>query len=219
MPAPLQNGVGLYISNNLNFTNPNLNNSYYPIFAQGAGGGAGGFTVNYDPNAGQSLIASGTGNGVNSGVTLSPTSAQINSPGTISFTAATGYKFTTLSGTGTRALTVDSTGTVGASTLGTVTSVGLVAPAWATVTGSPVTSSGNITLNLPAFGGVGASHAPGIVPDPGTTTGQNHFLKDDGTWTDPLNGGLSTSFSITTTTGTCNFTYTKGLLTGKTGSC
>jgi hypothetical protein len=219
MPAPLQNGVGLYISNNLNFTNPNLNNSYFPIFAQGASGGVGGFTVNYDPNSGRSLIASGTGNGVNSGVTLSPTAAQINSPGTISFTAATGYKFTTLSGTGTRALTVDSTGTLGASTLGTVTSVGLVAPAWATVSGSPVTSNGNLTLNLPAFGGVGASHAPGIVPDPGTTTGQNRFLKDDGTWTDPLTGGLTTSFSITTTTGTCNFTYTKGLLTAKTGSC
>lgn len=31
--------------------------------------------------------------------------------------------------------------------------------------------------------------------------------------------GLTTTFTITTTTGTCSFTYTQGLLTTKTGSC
>src|SRR5713226_3347182 len=84
---------------------------------------------------------------------------------------------------------------------GTVSSVGLSVPSFLTVGGSPVTSAGSFSLglanqsanvvfsgpssgaasapafralvagDLPALGPSGASHAPGIAPDPGATSG------------------------------------------------
>ncbi|MDN7456605.1 hypothetical protein [Burkholderia cenocepacia] len=102
---------------------------------------------------------------------------------------------------------------------GTVTSVGLSAPAQFTVTNSPVTSSGTIALtwaaqaanlvfagptsgaaatpgfralvaaDIPVFVASGASHAAGAVPDPGATAGTTRFLREDSTWAVPAGGG------------------------------
>jgi hypothetical protein len=93
-----------------------------------------------------------------------------------------------------------------------VTSVALAAPAEFTVSGSPVTSSGTLTLarasqnanrvfagpasgsaaaptfralaaaDLPVMGASGPSHAAGAVPDPGSSAGTTRYLREDGTW-------------------------------------
>lgn len=96
-----------------------------------------------------------------------------------------------------------------------VSSVALTAPAEITVGGSPVTSTGTLSLgwasesaNLifagPASGGAttptfralvpadypvfvasGALHAAGAVPDPGVSAGTTKFLREDATWVVP----------------------------------
>lgn len=96
---------------------------------------------------------------------------------------------------------------------GTVTSVALSAPGEFTVSGSPVTASGTLTLakanqsanthycgpasgaaaaptfravvaaDLPVFVASGASHAAGAVPDPGASAGTTRYLREDATWT------------------------------------
>jgi hypothetical protein len=98
---------------------------------------------------------------------------------------------------------------------GTVTSVALAAPAGFSVSGSPVTSTGTLSLTLdaqsgrkvlaapsdgtsgtpgfraltgsdvPLFGGSGSSHAVGTVPDPGSTAGTTRYLREDGSWAIP----------------------------------
>lgn len=52
---------------------------------------------------------------------------------------------------------------------------------------SPLASSGGVTPNITAFvfAASGASHASGIVPDPGGTAGTTHFLREDATWAIP----------------------------------
>ncbi|MDQ2834060.1 MAG: SGNH/GDSL hydrolase family protein [Acidobacteriota bacterium] len=48
------------------------------------------------------------------------------------------------------------------------------------------TLNGKVTAaQLPLFGGSGASHAPGAVPDPGATAGTTRYLREDGTWSVP----------------------------------
>ncbi|RQS84326.1 hypothetical protein [Burkholderia seminalis] len=106
---------------------------------------------------------------------------------------------------------------------GTVTSVGLSMPSGFSVSSSPVTSSGTIGVtlsaqnpgvaligpatgsaaaptfralvgtDLPVFGASGPGHAPGAVPDPGSTAGTTRFLREDGTFqVPPGSGGSST---------------------------
>lgn len=102
---------------------------------------------------------------------------------------------------------------------GTVTSVALTTPSWLTVTGSPITTSGTLAVtattgqtanqflaspngstgavslraivpaDVPVFVASGASHAAGIVPDPGSTAGTAKFLREDATWATPAGGG------------------------------
>lgn len=62
------------------------------------------------------------------------------------------------------------------------------------VTGTaPVVSSGGPTpaISVPAFVASGASHASGLVPDPGSTAGTTRFLREDATWQVPSGGGGS----------------------------
>lgn len=96
-----------------------------------------------------------------------------------------------------------------------VTSVGLTVPARQTVANSPITGAGTLEItdntqaenlvfagpasgaaaaptfralvaaDVPAMGASGASHAAGIVPDPGATAGTLRYLREDGTWTAP----------------------------------
>lgn len=114
---------------------------------------------------------------------------------------------------------------------GTVTSVGLSAPsALLTISGSPVTGSGTLSMSLatqavntvfagPASGGSavptfrsltpadlpvmvgsGSSHAAGIVPDPGATAGTTRFLREDGTWASVAGASGGTVTSVSLTT-------------------
>jgi lysophospholipase L1-like esterase len=53
---------------------------------------------------------------------------------------------------------------------------------------------------LTVFGASGASHAAGVVPDPGATAGATRYLREDGTWAVPAGGvagGQSTGTSST----------------------
>ena len=49
-----------------------------------------------------------------------------------------------------------------------------------------------VAAMLPAFVASGASHAPGLVPDPGATAGATRYLREDGTWFTPAGGGSGT---------------------------
>lgn len=110
------------------------------------------------------------------------------------------------------------------SATGTVTSVAVTVPARQTVSGSPVTTSGTLAItdntqsanqvfagpssgtaaapgfralvagDIPIMVASGASHAPGAVPDPGSTAGASHYLREDGTWAIPA-GSFSSPLS------------------------
>lgn len=68
---------------------------------------------------------------------------------------------------------------------GTVTSVGLLSSTGAlSVSGSPITTSGNITLTANQF----TAGSPGVVPASGG--GTSNFLRADGTWTPAGSGGV-----------------------------
>ncbi len=45
---------------------------------------------------------------------------------------------------------------------------------------------------IPAFGGSGAGHGAGLVPDPGPTPGTSRFLREDGAFAVPPSGGAGT---------------------------
>jgi lysophospholipase L1-like esterase len=63
---------------------------------------------------------------------------------------------------------------------------------------------------LPVFRASGASHAPGAVPDPGTTAGTTRFLREDGTWAAPL-GGTTGGSSIGVAAGaTADYNFLQG---------
>ena len=51
--------------------------------------------------------------------------------------------------------------------------------------------------NLPAMVASGASHAAGLVPDPGATAGTTRFLREDATFAVPSAGTVAPFFSIT----------------------
>ncbi len=53
------------------------------------------------------------------------------------------------------------------------------------------------TALLSSFGASGATHAKGLVPDPGNSAGTTKFLREDGTWAEPPAGGGSDSSNIT----------------------
>lgn len=49
---------------------------------------------------------------------------------------------------------------------------------------------------VPPFGASGGSHAPGLVPDPGSTAGSTHYLREDGTWATPPGTNWVGGFAI-----------------------
>ncbi len=57
------------------------------------------------------------------------------------------------------------------------------------VSGAAITSGTVSAARLPVFGPSGASHAAGIVPDPGATAGATRYLREDGSWVAPSGGG------------------------------
>jgi hypothetical protein len=181
------------------------NNTHFFVRDDGPGGNPG-FYVNFNPNTGVSNIGSGTGNGVQSVISMTPKTMTIAATDSITIQTAA-LTLNALQGAGTRCVTASSVGLFGTQTCGTVSSVGVSVPGWASSSGGPVTGSGTISLNFPAFVGAGASHAPGIVPDPGATPGLGKFLRDDGSWSTTT--GFSGSCAPTTTA-----TVLNGLITG-----
>lgn len=109
-----------------------------------------------------------------------------------------------------------------------------------TVSGSPVTGSGTLALalktqaknaflagptsgadatptmraivaaDLPVMGASGASHAAGIVPDPGATAGTTKYLREDGTWSTPPGTATSASVKLTTLRRNANLSVATG---------
>lgn len=200
--APQPRGSGIEFFPNEMITAGTGNNTYFPIRADGPGGNAG-FYASYNPNLGNTVIASGTGNGIASAISMTPTTISMSGTGAFSFGGSSYIMSGLGGGAGTGCVAVNAvTGLLSrTATCGTVTSVGIAPPSWASA-GSPVTGSGNVTLNLPAFIGSGATHAPGVVPDPGATAGSTRFLREDGQWIVPAGGGgggggTVTSFSST----------------------
>jgi hypothetical protein len=154
----------------------------------------------------------GTGGGI-SGISVQQSGTLVGGAGvvnTLDFIGAT------ISVVGTTAHITTAGGGGGS---GTVTSVGITMPAIFTVTGSPVTAAGTLSValnaqpagrflagpliggsavpafrviggnDLPVFIGSGATHAPGAVPDPGLTAGAARYLCENGTWAIPPSAG------------------------------
>lgn len=58
-------------------------------------------------------------------------------------------------------------------------------------------STARTNLGIVPFIASGASHAAGLVPDPGGTSGSSKFLREDGTWATPAaSGGLGYTLSF-----------------------
>jgi trimeric autotransporter adhesin len=69
------------------------------------------------------------------------------------------------------------------------------------ISGASITSGTVAAARLPVFGPSGVNHAPGVVPDPGSTAGSTRYLREDGTWMTPAgSGGATGSASITSGT-------------------
>jgi hypothetical protein len=142
----------------------------FSVFFVGVAGGASNISLNYDANTHNSVFDVAHSNGALTVV-------------------SNGFTVTAFSGVGNRCVTTTAGGVLGTTAsntpCGTVT--GLTIPNWMTQS----TTAGNITLGLPTFVGSGASHAPGIVPDPGSSAGTARYLNENGNWFDPLTGGFS----------------------------
>jgi len=68
-----------------------------------------------------------------------------------------------------------------------------VPPTTQVIAGSGLSGGGalsaNVTLSAVPMGPSGATHAAGIVPDPGATTGATRYLREDATWAIPSGAG------------------------------
>ena len=174
------------------FTNPNIQvNAKGQVTAISSGTGGVGTVTSV------ALASSGT-----YGAALAITGSPVNSSGTLTilprlFDAAGPGVVPTATGTpGTTFLRNDGTWSSPAGG-GTVTSVGvLIAGGYQgalTVTSSPVTTSGNITITPNVFSSIDA----GVVPSPGGVSGK--FLRDDATWQTVAGSGTVTSVNTTST--------------------
>ena len=86
-----------------------------------------------------------------------------------------------------------------AGTGGTVTSVGITGTTFITVTNSPITTSGNMTVSLTDNGGT-----------PSTTT----FYRGDGQWAEPVGTGTQITYALTSATNASNTDITLTPTTG-----
>ncbi len=76
------------------------------------------------------------------------------------------------------------------------------APAWSTIAAA----------DMPVFVASGASHAPGAVPDPGSTAGTTRFLREDATWQVPSGSSYAPQRSFQTTSGSMTIPSTATIL-------
>jgi len=144
---------------------------------------------------------------------LSIGSSPVTSSGTITitpniFTASTPGVVTSSGGGTANFLRADGSWATPPSGSGTVTSVAVSsANAAISVSGSPVTSSGTITITPNNF----TSSNPGVVP--GSGGGTSNFLRADGTWTTPPSSG-GTVTSVAVSGGSTGLTTSGGPVTG-----
>ncbi len=83
-------------------------------------------------------------------------------------------------------------------------------------------SATQATAMLNAFVASGSSHAKGLVPDPGSTAGTTHYLREDATWVNPpiypspygFQLAYSTTTAFTVAAGNTNDTTQSVLLSG-----
>jgi hypothetical protein len=75
---------------------------------------------------------------------------------------------------------------------------------------STANPGGDETLQIVGvvFGASGASHAAGIVPDPGATAGTTRYLREDGSWNTPPGGAAGTVTSVSVTAPASTFAET-----------
>jgi lysophospholipase L1-like esterase len=76
------------------------------------------------------------------------------------------------------------------------------------------TLNGSIAATqLPVFKASGATHAQGVVPDPGSTAGSTRYLREDGTWAVPAGGvsspGSTVPGSTLTPGATADYSFTQ----------
>lgn len=141
-------------------------------------------------------MAAGTLKGNNTGASAAPadlTVAQVKTMLNLSGSNS-GDQTITLSGD----VSGSGTGAISA-TIGNnaVTNAKLASMAAATLKGNATGATANaadltpgqVAAMLPAFGASGASHAQGLVPDPGASAGTTRYLREDGSWIAPPGGG------------------------------
>jgi hypothetical protein len=85
--APVPLGSVLHINKNPMMGHGVGNQSFFPMLVDGIGGGGGGFVINYNPDTGTTAISSGTGNGVQTAITMTPTTLALGGSTNISLLA------------------------------------------------------------------------------------------------------------------------------------
>jgi hypothetical protein len=78
------------------------------------------------------------------------------------------------------------------------------------VNGTALTPDSNKSVDITVFSGSGNSHAPGLVPDPGATSGSSKYLCEDGTWSTPADSDTTYTFVEGSTDGAFNVTPSGG---------
>lgn len=203
--APLPGGVHDFINTNPVISSNVTWSGYYPRVATQANGNFGYFEF-YDAVSGTWTVTNRIG-GVDSCIyKLSPTGADWTLCPVFITTQPT-----------------SDNSTKAATTANVKANIAAVVPVPVTGTPStgmvPTATSGTTAtwqaIPAPAASALtGATLASGVTASSLTSAAGGTFQPTAFT-----SGGLTTTFSITTTTGTCNFGYTNGNLTSKTGSC
>lgn len=62
--------------------------------------------------------------------------------------------------------------------------------------------TGDVVISSPVFGPSGPGHSTGAVPDPGSSAGTTHFLREDGTFAIPPGTGGATNYQQVESAGT-----------------
>lgn len=204
--APLPNGWHDWIDTNLVIKQNVTWSGYFPRGVAQSNGNAG-YSEFYDPNTGIWTVQAFKGSsGCKYVLNPNPIGADFTSCPITTVTQATADNSTKVA---TDQFVKNAIAAAAPVTLTGTPSTGMVPIATSASTATwqslPPAAAGTLT---------GATLAAGVTASSLITAAGGTFQPTAFT-----SGGLTTSFTITTTTGTCTFGYTVGLLTTKTGSC